>query len=101
MATNFREFVLENQNSINVKVKLEAPVGRPVIETEVRANASVKLDPSVSDIRTARITVIAGGDEHTDIETLDMSGLPSHLFFETLRARTIIGSINGVVSAAF
>ncbi len=101
MPTNFRELNFENRNNITVKLTLEAPVGTPVIETEVAAQNTVTLYPNVTDIRDVRITVVAGGREHTDVETLELKGSPFQMFFETLTARTSIGSIHGSVSAAF
>ena len=101
MSTAFREFVFENRNSISVKLTLEAPVGTSVIQTDVAGEASVTLNPNVNDVRTARVKVIAGGEEHTDVETFELSGSPHALHFESLKARSRIGSIQGVVSAAF
>jgi hypothetical protein len=101
MPTTFREFVFENRNGISVKLTLEAPVGTPVIQTDVGPRASVTLNPNVSDVRAARVKVIAGGDEHTDVETFELSGSPYPVYFETLKAHSSIGSIHGVVSAAF
>ena len=76
MSANFRELICENQNNINVKLTLEAPVGTSIIETEVRARATVTLHPNVNDIRAVKIKVVAGGDEHTDIETFELRGSP-------------------------
>lgn len=101
MATNFSELVFENQNSIAVKLTVEAPIGTPVINTDVRENATIKLYPNATDVRSVRITVIAGGPEHTDVESFDLNGSPFHLFFETMKVRAVIGSLHGVVSAAF
>ena len=101
MPTNFRELIFENRNNISVKLTLEAPVGKPVIETEVGAKTTVTLNPNVSDIRDVRLTVVAGGHEHTDVETLELKGSPFPMFFETLKARANIGSIHGSISAAF
>jgi hypothetical protein len=101
MSTNFRELVFENQNSISVTVAVEAPVGTRIIETEVRPQTTVTLQPNVSDISSVRMTVVAGGPEHTDKQTWDLRGSPFPIFFETLKARATIGSIHGLVSAAF
>lgn len=101
MPTNFRELIFENRNNISVKLTLEAPVGTPVIETEVGAQATVTLYPNVSDIRDVRITVVTRGHERPDVETLELKGSPFQMFFETLTARTNIGSIHGSISAAF
>src|SRR5262245_38787342 len=101
MSTNFRELVFQNQNSIGVTLTVEAPVGTRIIETEIRPNATVTLHPNVNDISAVRMTVVAGGHEHTDTETFDLRGSPFPIFFETLKARTTIGSIHGLVSAVF
>lgn len=100
MPTNFREFTFENRNSISIKLKLEAPVGTPILETEVAAGRPFTFHPNVNDIRDVRITVVAG-DEHTDVETLELRGSPFKLFFETLKGSTSIGSIHGVATVAF
>jgi hypothetical protein len=101
MPVNFREFKLKNGNGISVKLMLEAPAGTPVIETEVGAGDTYTVNPQVSDIRSVKITVVAGGREHTDVETLELGGAPFPMFFETVNAHTRIGSIRGSISAAF
>ena len=101
MPVNFREFIFENQNSNSVKLTLQAPVGTPIIDTEVGPNATRTFNPNVNDIRNIEIKVVAGGDEHTDIKTLDLRGLSFPMFFETLQARTRIGSILSQGSARF
>lgn len=101
MSINFRELIFENQNNISVKLTLQAPVGTSIIETEVGAKATVTLHPNVNDIRAVEIKVVAGGHEHTDIETFELRGSPFPMFFETLQVRTSIGSIHGQASVRF
>ena len=101
MPTTFRELVFENRNSISVQLTLEAPVGTQIIETEVRANSTVTLNPNVNDVSTAKMTVVAGGHEHTDVETFDLRGSPFQIRFETMRAQAAIGSIKGSISTVF
>lgn len=95
------KLVFENRNGISVMLTLEAPLGKPVMETEVRPQTTVTLNPNVNDVSAVRMTVIAGGSEHTDVQTLDLRGSPFPMFFETMKARTVIGSIHGTFTAAF
>ena len=101
MPTNFREFKLRNDNGISVKLTVEAPAGTTVIETEVGAGKTYTFNPNLPDIRAVKITVVAGGPQHTDVETLELRGSPFAMFFETLDANTRIGAIHGIVSATF
>lgn len=101
MPATFRQFVFENRNGISVDLTLEAPVGTIINQTEVASRATVTLNPNVNDVREARVTVVAGGSEHTDVETFKLSGSPHPMYFETLKAESAIGHIHGVVSALF
>ena len=101
MSTIFRELIFENGNSIAVQLTLEAPIGSVVINTDVRQNSTVTLNPNVTDVSAAKITVVAGGHEHTDTQTFELRGSPLPMHIETLKAHTRIGSINGVVIAAY
>ena len=101
MSTIFRELIFENGNSIGVQLTLEAPIGSVVINTEVRQDSTVTLNPNVTDARSAKITVVAGGHEHTDEQTFELRGSPSPMHIETLKAQTRIGSIKGAVTAAY
>lgn len=101
MATCFREFEMMNQNGIAIQLTLEAPIGTTIKTTEIAPGGTFTFQPQLNDISSVRITVVAGGDHHTDIQTFERSGSPFQMFFETLKARTNIGSIHGVVSAAF
>ena len=102
MSTTFREFTFQNRNGVSVALTLEAPVGTPIIQTEVRGMQSVTFTPNVSDIRAAKLTIVASGHEnYPDVETFELGGSPYPLYFETLNAHSNIGSIHGTVSAAF
>jgi hypothetical protein len=102
MPTAFSKFVFENRNGVSVKLTLEAPVGTPIIQTDVAAQSSVTLNPNVNDIRGARIRVVAlGHEDYPDTETFELGGSPYLMYFEILNAHAAIGSIHGVVSAAF
>ena len=100
MATRFREFELMNQNGIAIQLTLEAPIGTTIKTTEIAPGGTFAFQPQLDDISSVKITVVAG-HPHPDVQTFERSGSPFKMFFETLKARTNIGSIHGVVSGAF
>ena len=100
MATSFSKFELLNQNSISIQLTLEAPIGVTIKTTTVGAGETFYFQPNLDDISSVRIVVDAE-HEHHDVQSFERTGSPFHMFFETLKARTSIGSIHGVVSGAF
>jgi hypothetical protein len=70
----------------------------------VAADKTFTLNPNVSDVRTAKVTVVTQDHEDfPDVETigLDRSGTPYPMNIETLRTRSSIGSIHGSFSVQF
>ena len=102
MPVIFRQFEFRNQNGVEVTLTLEAPVGTQQVNTRVAPNGTFTANPSVNDVQTARVTVVAQAhEEYIDVETINLGGTPYSTYIETLLTRSSIGSIHGTVSAQF
>ena len=104
MSTLFSRLVLTNNNSIDIDIELEAPIGTSLITSNVGPNATKTIPININDIRTAKI--IVSTTPHTgysDTMTIDLSscGSPYQLFIESIEAMTSIGSIHGKTNLMF
>jgi hypothetical protein len=103
MATTFSEFVFKNNNGIKVILTLESPIGAQIEQVEVLAGKSVTLRPNVEDARAAKVTIAAPDhfEGYEDVETFELSGVPYLMSIQTLTVEAFIGSVHGVLTAAF
>ena len=103
MDVKFSSLTIENTNSTDIKVTVEAPVGTVVLGPEnVPKNSTRQFDPAVKNVASARI--IAGFDrDHAADETITLSGDSQRLYIEevagvladffSFKALTVKGSI--------
>lgn len=102
MAVTFNQFSFENRNGIPVTLRLEAPVGTPIISVTVQANDSYSTNPNRTDVPSGKITVTAQGhEEFPDKELITLTGSPYGAFLETLITHSSIGSVHGTLTARF
>lgn len=101
--SKFNEFVFLNQNSVDVELTLEAPVGTIIIgPVMILANGTYTNDPGVADVSEVKLTVVAARHEdYPDTEVFTLTGSPYDGYFQKLSAQTSIGSIHGTANVTF
>jgi hypothetical protein len=97
MSVQFATVVFNNNNSVDVSLTVEAPIGNRVIgPVTVKLNSSRTINPRQNDCASVVLRVTSDADPDEETQTFEVV---APLYLRTLDVNYLIGSFAGSVNA--